>query len=398
MTKRRSTGDGGIHWDERRRRWIATASLGYDPAGRRIVKRGSGSTKSEAKAKLREVLRTYDDGLAIAPAAITVADAVNDWLHYGLTGRDHATRAANGTLCRKHVLPALGARKLRDLSAEDVDKWLADKSRTLSTRTLQQIHSCLNRSIKRAMARDKVKRNVVALCSAPSGQAGRPSKSLTLAQAEAVLEASADSRMHPYIVLSLLTGARTEELRALRWDHVDLIGAPRPIRRCRRTWPSGARYAKVATPRPRSRAGPWPCRLAASMRCAGSISKSPRIAGSRVAGGSRTISSSRRRLELRSTRPTCAATSAVPSPARRASSPRSGLRASCGTASCPCCRTTASPSTRSPAWWATAAAPSRSWSTANRVRPVLQVGAVAMDRIFAVEAPNEAGERPVRES
>ena len=34
----------------------------------------------------------------------------------------------------------------------------------------------------------------------------------------------------------------------------------------------------------------------------------------------------------------------------------------------------------------------------KQIRPVLQVGAVAMDRIFAVEAPNEAGERPVRES
>jgi integrase len=28
--------------------------------------------------------------------------------------------------------------------------------------------------------------------------------------------------MHPYIVVSLLTGARTEEMRALRWDHVVL--------------------------------------------------------------------------------------------------------------------------------------------------------------------------------
>src|SRR5882757_203448 len=30
--------------------------------------------------------------------------------------------------------------------------------------------------------------------------------------------------MHAYVVLSLLTGARTEELRALTWDHVDLDG------------------------------------------------------------------------------------------------------------------------------------------------------------------------------
>jgi integrase len=32
--------------------------------------------------------------------------------------------------------------------------------------------------------------------------------------------------MYAYIVLSLLTGARTEELRALTWSHVDLDGKP----------------------------------------------------------------------------------------------------------------------------------------------------------------------------
>ena len=47
-----------------------------------------------------------------------------------------------------------------------------------------------------------------------------------MAEAEAVLQAAARSRMHAYIVVSLLTGARTEELRALTWDHVDLDGEP----------------------------------------------------------------------------------------------------------------------------------------------------------------------------
>ncbi|MEU4091296.1 site-specific integrase [Streptomyces sp. NPDC026673] len=226
MTKRRSRGDGGLHWDEKRQRWIATASLGFDPSGRRIVKRGSGKTKTEAKARLREILRDYEDGLAIAPSGYTVESAVNDWLSYGLVDRDKGTLEACAFLSRTHVIPSLGARKLRDLSAEDVDKWLAEKSKTLSTRTLQGVHSCLNRAVKRAMARDKVKRNVVELCAVPTGRQGRPSKALTLAQAGAVLKAAEGSSMHAYIVVALLTGARTEELRALTWDHVVLKGDP----------------------------------------------------------------------------------------------------------------------------------------------------------------------------
>ncbi|MEV0446313.1 tyrosine-type recombinase/integrase [Streptomyces sp. NBC_01268] len=226
MTKRRSRGDGGLHWDDKRQRWIATASLGYDPSGKRIVKRASGMTKTAAKAKLKEVLRDYEDGLAIAPTGYTVKDAVTDWLAYGLNGRDAGTLKTNTILCNTHVIPALGARKLRDLSADDVDKWLAAKSQVLSTRSLEAIRSCLNRAVKRAMARDKVKRNVVELCSVPAGRPGRPSKSLTLKQAEAVLTAAVDSPLYAYVVVSLLTGGRTEEMRPLTWDHVDLEGDP----------------------------------------------------------------------------------------------------------------------------------------------------------------------------
>jgi len=130
-------------------------------------------------------------------------------------------------LARTHVIPALGARKLAQLSAEEVDQWLAAKAETLSTDTLHRLLLILRQSIRRAQARDLIKRNVALLCDVPRGTAGRPSKSLTLTQAADLLTASQrHPGMHAYIVLSLLTGARTEELRALTWSHVDLDGEP----------------------------------------------------------------------------------------------------------------------------------------------------------------------------
>ena len=59
-----------------------------------------------------------------------------------------------------------------------------------------------------------------------AGKPGRPSKSLTLAQAVAVLDAAAGTRLCAYVVLSLLCGARTEELRPVTWADVDLTGRP----------------------------------------------------------------------------------------------------------------------------------------------------------------------------
>jgi hypothetical protein len=73
-----------------------------------------------------------------------------------------------------HVIPALGARKIGDLSADDVDRWLADMAETLSTRSMREVRSVLKRAITRAQARDKVKRNVVLLCEVPPGPPGPP--------------------------------------------------------------------------------------------------------------------------------------------------------------------------------------------------------------------------------
>ncbi|MFC0037292.1 site-specific integrase [Actinomadura rayongensis] len=227
MTKRRSRGDGGLHWDESRQRWIASVTVGYTPAGKRIVRKASDPKKSEALRKLKEKVRDYEDGLAIAPHNYTVAEAVEYWFALmAKKGRAGGTIKKNRSLIDNHVIPAVGARKLRELSVEDVEKWLESKTEVLGSDALKQLHSILNQSVKKAMARDKVKRNVVELAEIPEGRDGRPSKAMNLDQAEAVLKAAVGSSLEAYIVLSILIGARPEELRPLTWDHVDLDGRP----------------------------------------------------------------------------------------------------------------------------------------------------------------------------
>jgi len=62
-----------------------------------------------------------------------------------------------------------------------------------------------------------------------------------------VLAAAEGTAMHAYVVVSLLTGARTEELRALTWDHLDLDGDPPSIE----VWRSVRRGGETKTPRSR---------------------------------------------------------------------------------------------------------------------------------------------------
>jgi hypothetical protein len=47
-----------------------------------------------------------------------VGDAVRDWLARGLKDRDAHTIAANRILAERHVIPLIGAIKLKELTAD----------------------------------------------------------------------------------------------------------------------------------------------------------------------------------------------------------------------------------------------------------------------------------------
>src|SRR5215203_1694493 len=144
----------------------------------------TGRTKTEAKTKLREAQQARDAGLPAGRRNYTVRQAVDSWLEHGLAGRDRSTVTNRTILARRYVLPALGSRRLTELTADEVDRWLVGKSSQLSTDTLAKLLSILRQSIRRAQARDLVQRNVALLCEAPKGTGGRPSKSLSLEQAK----------------------------------------------------------------------------------------------------------------------------------------------------------------------------------------------------------------------
>jgi integrase len=202
--------------------YTGAIDLGFDGAGKRQRIKRKGRTKAAVKDKLIKVVQDRESGVKITKDTenYTVEQAMTDWLSKGLKGLDPGTVTGYRILAQQHVLPLIGATKLKELSADDVDDWLDGLTGKLSTRSLQTVHWTLKRAIRQAQARDRVLRNVAELVTTPKGTAGRPSKALTLDQARAVLEHAKASPLHAYVVLSIMTGVRTEEARALRWDHV----------------------------------------------------------------------------------------------------------------------------------------------------------------------------------
>src|SRR5215467_3286677 len=256
MATRRRRGEDGISFEhrgpcrdpERHRHcpglWRGEFTLGYTEDGTRTRRKASGTTKAAVVGKLRELHHELDKGIVpkTGYANYTVREAAEDWLANGLDGRSAKTIKKNQNVLEP-ILKVIGARKLRELTAADVRQALAKMAATYSSAAVSMGHLALKRAIRHAEGNDLVSRNVAALVDTPKGQQGRPSKSLTLDQAVAVIAAARtlpvlelrpglkDVRrpaelMHAYITLSLLTGIRTEEARALRWAHVDLDGDP----------------------------------------------------------------------------------------------------------------------------------------------------------------------------
>jgi integrase len=256
MATRRRRGEDGIsfehrgpcHDPERHRHcpglWRGEITLGYTSDGKRARRKVSGKTRVAVVDKLRELHTGLRQGVVpkTGYANYTVRQAADDWLANGLAGRSAKTIKKNQNMIEP-ILKVIGTRKLRELSAANVREALSTMAARYSSSAVTMGHLALKRTIRHAEASDLASRNVATLVDTPKGQDGRPSKSLTVEQAAAVISAAKilptmelhpglkDVRrpatlMHAYIVLSLLAGLRTEEARALCWQHVNLDGDP----------------------------------------------------------------------------------------------------------------------------------------------------------------------------
>jgi len=118
-------------------------------AGRVSGRKVSGRTKAEVRDKLRELHQQVEGGLR-PRRRYTVGDALEDWVAHGVDG----VSARTVTLCRGTIVKALneelGAVRLTELTASDVQRALPAMAPRLSTRTLQIAHNVLVRAIRHA--------------------------------------------------------------------------------------------------------------------------------------------------------------------------------------------------------------------------------------------------------
>jgi integrase len=223
MPKKRGQGEGALYFSETRQRWIGVLDLGRGPDGVRRRVKMSGKTRAEVRRKLEEAHKAAAAGLRSDDQRTTVAEFCAYWLKHGIPAAAQSPNSIANIewAVNRHILPRIGHRRLRDLTADDVDKLMRDMATAgYSKHTMVRVHGELARILRFAERRGKVMRNVATLVDVPAGPKKR-GRSLTVAQAQAVLVAVQGDRLEALYVTGLLMGLRPGELLGLPWTGID---------------------------------------------------------------------------------------------------------------------------------------------------------------------------------
>ncbi len=152
MAKKRGNGEGSI---SRRKNggWMAQYAV-YTAEGRKR-KTLYGKTRAEVSEKLTKAMADRDVGIVYDAGKLTVGEYLERWLADSVKGSvKEATYANYSHFARKHICPALGCVKLKNLTPAHVRSFYGEKSRSrLSAATVKKMHVVLHRALSERMLR-----------------------------------------------------------------------------------------------------------------------------------------------------------------------------------------------------------------------------------------------------
>ena len=281
--------------------YTGAISLGFDGKGNRQAHQEKGQNKGSRQGQAQGGRQDLEAGIKASGSATRWRMRSHDWLAKGLKGRDDNTVTTNRILAEQHVIPLIGATKLkradrrrRGRVARRAHRQALDQEPARSARDPQAGDTAGAGPGQGAAERGRTGHHT-------QRREGRPSQAMTLEQATAMLEQA-----------KAVTAARLRR-REPAHRHPHRRG-PRPAlvsrggvgRRGRgggrsprpgsitsgSPSTSGARSGPTATPRPRSPAGHWNCRPRRPRRSAAA----PHAPGKRAACGGSALARSRPRV------------------------------------------------------------------------------------------------------
>lgn len=228
MATRRGNGEGSI-FQRADGRWVGRVSLGFDTVNhKRLQKTVYGSTKSEVRQKVTEILRSHDQGLTVQTKSQTAATYLNSWLMNVVKPKVRpATYRSYEQIVRNHLAPGLGSLTLEKLTPQRIQAFLNAKAETgISVEHLRRV---LRAALSQAVKWELVPRNAATLVSVPKKVAFEYTY-LDVDQARTFLQAVENTRYRALFTVAIAVGLRLGEALGLRWQDVDLDGGTLSVR------------------------------------------------------------------------------------------------------------------------------------------------------------------------
>jgi integrase len=241
---KRGNGEGSI---TRRKNGGWSAQYTVHTAEGRKRKTLYGKTRQEVAAKLARALSDREGGLIFDAEGLKLGEYLGRWLEDSVKGTvRNTTYERYEQITRTHIVPMLGAIKLKALTPTHVRGLYKEKLSSLSPRTVQYIHVTLHKALKQAVSDGLIPRNATEAVKPP--QVRREEiRPLTPEQVKMLLDAASGDRLEALYVLAVHTGLRQGELLGLKWDDIDLQARTLQVRRALTTAKGGPRLAAPKT-------------------------------------------------------------------------------------------------------------------------------------------------------
>jgi integrase len=342
-----------VRWKEGKQRWMAWVR--FPDGSRRKVERVD---KAEAERDLNELLALRAEEASPGPRRLRLAtfdEVIDGWVAadcpkaaVSKNSRRARVKSPNTIATARylldgHVRPEIGGLRVdrtRTERIETVFQTMADNG--YATSTIDHAWSYLNQACQYAARRRKIKTNPVADVLLPTARPPRQRKSFTIEQVQTLLTVAIPKDPRPALWLTgLMCGLRPGELTGLRWPLVDIDSDDPHILVHERANEINKRYVGQARQRPPGRARSASIRWL-WLRCGGTAPRRSCLACTTPMGSSSAPATARR-----SRCQTCARSSGDCSTAPDFPA-SNGRPTSCGTPSCPWCRTSSATSRRWP--------------------------------------------------
>jgi integrase len=180
-------------------------------------------TRKQAAEKLTAAMADASKGITADGGPKTVGAFLTRWLENSVRGSVRkSTYDRNESLCRVHLIPALGRKKLKTLGAADVAGFYRSRLDSGgSAASVRKMHETLHKALKQAVRWGYMTKNPAADVDAPTVHTEEVHP-LTRDQARRFLKVARGDRLEALYVVALHTGLRQGELLVLRWEDVNI--------------------------------------------------------------------------------------------------------------------------------------------------------------------------------